>query len=109
VLTYLYDYIHGIDFEDEIGSEFSFRVHVATQRSAATHLRLYRNHEDLDFRRFSKVYRGVSAGYDFSLAAYERLLDGAPTSGSAGAGAVSESERNLEDEDAAFDGSAVKQ
>lgn len=70
VLIYLYDYIHGYDFADSVGTEFSFSVHSATESNAGEYLELYSSYEAIDFAELSKVGNPEREEYDFSLRSY---------------------------------------
>ncbi|MFP4374995.1 MAG: substrate-binding domain-containing protein [Spirochaetaceae bacterium] len=70
VLIYLYDYIHGYDFADSMGTEFSFSVHSATESNAGEYLELYSSYEAIDFAELSKVGNPAREEYDFSLRSY---------------------------------------
>ncbi len=74
ILVYLYDYIHGVDFAEEVGTEIQLEEHAATRETAQTHLRLYASVYEIDFKAFSKVYNAQRTEYDFSLDAYESAL-----------------------------------
>ena len=73
-LVCLYDYIHGHDFVDDVGSTIQTSVQVATQETATTYIELYDRHREIDFRRFSKAFNPDLDRYDFSPAAYRRAL-----------------------------------
>lgn len=74
VLIYLYDYIHGYDFAEDVGSEFSFAVHTATAENAGRYLELYSSVEEINFAELSKARNRERRTYDFSLEAYEAAV-----------------------------------
>ncbi len=73
-LVYLYDYIHGHDFADNVGSTIETSIEVATRETATMYIELYDRHAGIDFRRFSKAFDPDLDRYDFSPAAYRRAL-----------------------------------
>lgn len=66
----IYDYVSGLDFAPELGSQLEFPTEVATRDNVAQHLRLLRCVDNIDFKRFSKVHNKLLQRYDFSMAAY---------------------------------------
>ncbi len=73
VLIYLYDYIHGHDFADEVGTEISFTVHTATEHNAEAYLELYSSYDAIDLGELSKVRNPGRREYDFSLESYRTV------------------------------------
>lgn len=69
VLTYLFDYMNGIDFAEEEGTRVALPVRTATIRNAGEFLELYRTHERIDYTLLSRAHNPVLASYDFSPAA----------------------------------------
>ncbi|MFP4418710.1 MAG: ABC transporter substrate-binding protein [Chitinispirillaceae bacterium] len=74
MLVYLYDYINGFDFADEAGTTVTTDIHVVTKETADRFLRLYTFFNEIDFRKFSKVYNQSLHNYDFSLEKLEDAL-----------------------------------
>jgi len=70
VLVLINDYHHGIDFIS-FGKTIRSRMQVISKRNVQSYLRQLgdKNWEDIDFRRFSKVYNPKLKTYDFSLKA----------------------------------------
>lgn len=71
ILVYLYDYLKGLDFSEEIGREIRLTPYVATPANADQHLALMSSFETIDFSRLSRVFNPELSRYDFSL---QRLL-----------------------------------
>lgn len=72
VAILVYDYLHGLDFAAELGSEIVFPTLVATRDNAQQHIDLGRCVPSLDFRPFSKVHSPRLARYDFSFDAFRK-------------------------------------
>ncbi|MBL0728996.1 substrate-binding domain-containing protein [Piscinibacter sp. HJYY11] len=70
VAVRVYDYLHGFDFAERLGSTLEFPTLVATRDNVDAHLRLSGCVQSIDFRNFSRVYRPVLGRYDFTLDAY---------------------------------------
>ncbi len=70
VAVLVYDYLHGFDFAERLGSTLEFPTLVATRDNVDSHLRLSGCVQSIDFRNFSKVYRPTLGRFDFTLAAY---------------------------------------
>lgn len=70
VAVLVYDHLHGLDFEAELGSTLVFPTLVATSANVDSHLRLSGCVQSIDFKAFSKVHHPALARYDFSLDAY---------------------------------------
>lgn len=66
ILIYLHDYLSGIDFKDEIGTEIKTSIEVVGLTNVNYYLRLYDSLELIDFKNFSKVYNKELQRYDFS-------------------------------------------
>ncbi|POR01012.1 hypothetical protein AU468_09100 [Alkalispirochaeta sphaeroplastigenens] len=75
LVVYLYDYLQGIDFADEIGTDFSPRPYRVTGDNAAQVLELLKMYREVDYRRFSKHHNPGMGRYDFSLSRLPELLD----------------------------------
>lgn len=72
VAILVYDYLHGLDFADELGSEIVFPTLVATRDNARQHTELGKCVPSLDFKSFSKVHNTRMARYDFSFDAFRK-------------------------------------
>ena len=72
VLIYLSDYIRGIDFAAEKGTEISADVFTATDDNAGLFLELYNSYDEIDFSMLSKFFNKSLQEYDFTL---ERMLE----------------------------------
>jgi|GEM_PF-1238530 len=68
VLVYLTDYVRGVDFADETGTEFVLPVWTATAENAGEFLQLYRAHDEIDYRLLSRALNPELESYDFSPA-----------------------------------------
>ncbi len=75
ILVYLYDYIHGVDFADEVGTELTFDIHAADAGNADRYITLYASLSEIDFSRFSKAHRTDLGVYDFSTEALEAAIE----------------------------------
>ncbi|MDY6823421.1 MAG: ABC transporter substrate-binding protein [Thermodesulfobacteriota bacterium] len=67
ILIYLHDYLQGIDFADDAGTEISVPIYTATTADAVFFLKLFDAYPAIDFRKFSKVHNKTLTRYDFSL------------------------------------------
>ena len=67
ILVYLFDYLHGIDFADEVGTVISTSLYTATAANAKFHLFLSQQYDCVQFKRLSKFYNRNMERYDFSL------------------------------------------
>lgn len=67
IMVYLYDYLHGIDFADEVGAVISSPLHVVTQTNADKYIRLYEAIDVINFASCSKYRNASLSHYDFSL------------------------------------------
>jgi ABC-type sugar transport system substrate-binding protein len=67
IAVYLHDYIHGIDFANDVGTEISTKIYTGTKASADLHLLLSDSYDTVDFKKLSKVYNKKIIKYDFSL------------------------------------------
>lgn len=65
VLTYLYDYMNGIDFADTEGTQIQLSVRTATDEHADRFLELYASYERIDYRLLSRAHSPELAVYDF--------------------------------------------
>ncbi|MDA3811790.1 MAG: ABC transporter substrate-binding protein [Spirochaetaceae bacterium] len=74
ILIYLFDYLNGIDFIHDIGTEIQTGLYTATTNNVHEYLDLYSNLESIDFRIFSKVYNDDLEKYDFSLKTLEAAI-----------------------------------
>lgn len=72
VFIYLYDYLHGIDFANELSTELSAPLHIATKENADQYLQLLDGMNTIDFKPYSKHLNPHLKEYDFSI---ERLMD----------------------------------
>ena len=72
VTILLYDYAHGIDFSEDVGTEISTPIHVAEKANADRFLWFYRSVETIDFSKLSKIHNPGLTHYDFSIS---RLMD----------------------------------
>lgn len=72
IVIYLFDYLHGIDFAGEAGTEIQSTLHVVTPADADRFIRLYETMDAIDFAACSKYRNPALTHYDFSL---EHLLD----------------------------------
>ena len=75
ILVCLHDYVHGLDFADELGTDVNTEIHLVIAVTAPNHLRLYEKFEAIDFSRFSKVYNPDLIHYDFSFERLEAALN----------------------------------
>jgi ABC-type sugar transport system substrate-binding protein len=66
----LYDYLQGIDFANELGTEVSTELAIATRVDAQRYLELSKHIDAIDFRAFSKAHNAKRRSYDFSLEAF---------------------------------------
>jgi len=66
----IYDYVCGLDFAGQLGSEIAFPAEVATRENVEQHLRLSRCVNSIDFKQFSKVHNKRLHHYEFSMSAY---------------------------------------
>ena len=71
MLVYLHDYVHGVDFADEVGTEVCAQVHAATRGNVDQYLELLDTVDEVDYRALSKASNPEREDYDFSL---ENLL-----------------------------------
>lgn len=73
-LVLLYDYFHGIDFYDEVGTKIQLNMSILTQNNVNKYLEKYssQNWNNIDFRKYSKVLNKKLVKYNFSL---ESLYD----------------------------------
>ena len=67
VIVCLYDYLNGIDFADDIGTQISTPIHTVTSENVDLHLKLYRTLDAIDFSTWSKTINTDLDHYDFSL------------------------------------------
>lgn len=65
VLTYLFDYMNGIDFADVEGTQLRLPVRTATRENAERFLELYRMHRQIDYRLLSRTHNPNLVSYDF--------------------------------------------
>ncbi len=72
VAILMYDYLQGLDFEDELGHEIEFPTSVATRDNAAQHLALGQCLPRIDFKAFSKAHNPRLSRYDFSFEALRK-------------------------------------
>lgn len=72
VAILVYDYLRGLDFAAELGSEIEFPTSVATRDSAQQHLALSKCLPGIDFKAFSKAHHPNLARYDFSFEAFRK-------------------------------------
>ena len=76
-LAMLYDYHHGIDFDDTSHYIFHSKAHAVTKDNAAA----FRKHflpadwNSIDFRLLTKTHNPDLKKYDFSLEAFQKLLE----------------------------------
>ncbi|MBC7658876.1 MAG: substrate-binding domain-containing protein [Chitinophagaceae bacterium] len=70
MLIYIYDYLQGIDFAQEIGTLIMPNIYTATLENAHEHLELYNRIDKINFRRFSKSYNHDLRRYNVSLTAF---------------------------------------
>ena len=68
-LVLLYDYFHGIDFYDEVGTKIQLNMSILTKNNVNKYLEKYssQNWNKIDFRKYSKVLNKKLIKYDFSL------------------------------------------
>ncbi len=66
----VYDYVHGLDFAGQLGSELEFPTRVVTRDNVEQDLRLSQCMQSIDFKKFSRVYNENLVRYEFSLHAY---------------------------------------
>jgi ABC-type sugar transport system substrate-binding protein len=67
VLIYLYDYIHGIDFADDVSTEIRAPLHIATQENVDKFLRLFDRFEQIDYSVYSKHLNPDLQHYNLSI------------------------------------------
>ncbi len=67
IAVYLHDYLHGIDFADDVGMQISTKIYTATKINADVHLLLSKSYDAIDFKKLSKVYNKKLIKYDFSI------------------------------------------
>lgn len=61
VLIHLHDYLRGVDFRDRVGTQMYFQPDVATESNAEDIIKERENYKTIDFRRYSRYYRGDEA------------------------------------------------
>ena len=66
----IYDYLGGIDFAAQLGTELEFPTEIATRENVDQHLRLSRCIPSIDFKQFSKLHNTRLQRYEFSMPAY---------------------------------------
>lgn len=67
ILVYLHDYLHGMDFAEQVGTEITFDVHVADRASAERYMELRGWFDRIDYRRFSRYHNSDLKTYDFGI------------------------------------------
>lgn len=67
VVIYLFDYINGIDFAEDVGTEISSTLHTATRANAEKYIHLYKTFESINYRQLSKSLNPSLNRYDFSI------------------------------------------
>lgn len=67
VLIYLFDYIHGIDFAEEVSTQISASLHEANHDNVATYLRMLNAIEQVDYSVHSKFLNPLLKTYDLSI------------------------------------------
>src|SRR5205085_1057021 len=72
----VYDYLNGLDFAEQLGSEIEFPTYVATSTNADEHLHLSHCVERIDWRTFSKVHNQRLERYAFTLSSYIEAAKG---------------------------------
>lgn len=70
VLVYLYDYLRGVDFVDQVGTEILFEPHLADRASASLFAELPELYDRIEYRAFSMYHNPNLEQYDFSLERY---------------------------------------
>jgi uncharacterized protein YdcH (DUF465 family) len=63
----LYDYIHGIDFADDVSTEIRAPLHIATQENVDKFLRLFDRFEQIDYSVYSKHLNPDLQHYNLSI------------------------------------------
>jgi ABC-type sugar transport system substrate-binding protein len=74
-LMLIYDYHHGRDFADELGTVFKIPMYVVAENNVDTYLSTIGTHPDwskIDFRKFTKTHNKDLTRYDFS---WQRMLE----------------------------------
>lgn len=61
ILIYVYDYLHGIDFAERIGTEILIPPDTATRSSAPELIQERDRYDEIDYRLYSRHYRGTDA------------------------------------------------
>lgn len=67
IMVYLHDYLNGIDFADDVGTQISSPIQTVTSANVDLHLALYQSLEAIDFSRLSKIHNPELTHYNFSL------------------------------------------
>ena len=74
IFVYLYDYLNGKDFADEVGTQIRTTIHTATRDTVDLHLALYQAMDAIDFSRLSKIHNPQLVRYDFSLQRIQSII-----------------------------------
>lgn len=67
IFIYLYDFLQGIDFANEITPDISSPLHIAKNENVAQYISLLSNLNKIDFTPFSKHLNPELEHYDFSV------------------------------------------
>lgn len=67
VVIYMFDYLHGIDFVEDVAATISSPLHVVTRDNVKQYLRLLESFEDIDYAAYSKFLNPSLESYDFSI------------------------------------------
>lgn len=74
VLTYLFDYMNGVDFADVADPRVQLPVRTATADNADRFLELYRSYAQIDYSLLSRVLNPDLVSYDFGPAALRAAM-----------------------------------